>query len=159
MASRCLADREFQERHQFMGDPSGLGRHSENRMVYAPSRSPGDAIPFVGSLSREIEVDETFIGGKARYMHADKRRVRIKGRGPDGKTVVAAVLDRHGDVRATVLPTRRKADLQKLVRDNVAPGSELFSDALKSYDGLDGEFVHQVIDHAEAYAKGNVHTN
>jgi len=115
--------------------------------------------PFAGRLSGEIEVDETFIGGKARNMHADKRGERIKGRGPDGKTIVAAVLDRHGEVRATVLPTRRKGGLQKLIRDNVAPGSSVYTDALKSYDGLDGEFVHQVIDHAEAYVKGNVHTN
>ena len=41
----------------------------------------------------------------------------------------------------------------------VEPGSALYSDALKSYEGLDGEFVHQVIDHAVAYVDGNVHTN
>jgi transposase-like protein len=58
-----------------------------------------------------------------------------------------------------VIPTRKKGDLQKLVRDNVAEGSVLFTDALKSYDGLDGDFTHNVIDHAEAYVKGNVHTN
>src|SRR5207247_11066979 len=42
--------------------------------------------------------------------------------------------------------------------DNVAPGAELNTDALKSYDGLD-EYTHKVIDHAEAYVDGTVHTN
>jgi len=50
-------------------------------------------------------------------------------------------------------------DIQKIVTDNVAPGSAVFSDALKSYDGLEDMYTHQVIDHAEAYVKGNVHTN
>jgi hypothetical protein len=45
------------------------------------------------------------------------------------------------------------------VRRTVEPGSEVFTDALKSYIGLDDEYVHQVIDHAEAYARGKVHTN
>ncbi len=44
------------------------------------------------------------------------------------------------------------------MRENVEAGSELFSDALKSYDGLN-EFEHQVVDHAVEYVRGNVHTN
>jgi transposase-like protein len=109
-------------------------------------------------LGGEVEVDETFIGGKARFMHADKRAEKIHGRGPDGKAIVAAVLERGGTVRAKVCNTRRKPELQELVRENVAAGSSVYSDALKSYDGLD-EFQHQVVDHAIEYVNGNVHTN
>ena len=109
-------------------------------------------------LAGEVEVDETFIGGKARFMHADKRAEKIHGRGPDGKTIVAAVLERGGTVRARVCSTRRKAELQAMIRENVEAGSAVYSDALKSYDGLD-EFGHEVIDHAVAYVDGNVHTN
>lgn len=109
-------------------------------------------------LAGQIEVDETFIGGAARNMHADKRAQRIHGRGPEGKTIVAAVLERGGTIRAKVCKTRRKPELQELIRENVEAGSELFSDALKSYDGLD-DFQHQVIDHAVAYVDGNIHTN
>ena len=83
-------------------------------------------------LSGEVKVDETFIGGKARNMHAAERADKIHGRGPDGKTIVAAVLERGGTVRAMVCKTRRKSELQAMVRDNVEVGSELFSDALKS---------------------------
>src|ERR1022692_4705116 len=109
-------------------------------------------------LAGEVEVDETFIGGKARFMHSDKRAEKIHGRGPDGKAIVAAVLERGGTVRAKVCSTRRKPELQELVRENVEAGSSVYSDALKSYDGLD-EFQHQVVDHAIEYVNGNVHTN
>jgi transposase-like protein len=68
-------------------------------------------------------------------------------------------LERGGKVRATVAENRRKKALQSLVRENVETGSNLYSDALKSYEGLANDFTHQVIDHAEAYVDGQVHTN
>jgi len=111
-----------------------------------------------GKLSGEVEADESFIGGKARNMHAHKRAEKIHGRGPDGQAIVAAVLERGGEVRVEVMKTRKKRDLHKLVRENVEAGSAVYTDALKSYDGLD-EFKHQVVDHAETYVNGQVHTN
>src|ERR1700730_3264804 len=110
-------------------------------------------------LGGEVEVDETFIGAKARNMHADKRAEKIHGRGPEGKAIVAAVLERGGKVHAKVVSTRRKPELQALVRENVEAGSNLYSDALKSYDGLGEDYTYQVIDHAEAYVNGQIHTN
>src|ERR1043166_6935493 len=71
-----------------------------------------------GKLSGEVEVDETFIGGKARNMHADKHERKMRGRGPEGKAVVAAVLERGGKVRAKVVATRRKPELQAMVREH-----------------------------------------
>lgn len=112
-----------------------------------------------GKLSGQIEADESFIGGKSRNMHSEKRRRTIRGRGPDGKAIVAAVLERGGRVRTAVVEKRRKHQLQSLVRENVQAGSELFTDELKSYAGLNSEYVHQVINHAETYVDGNVHTN
>lgn len=112
-----------------------------------------------GKLAGEVEVDETFIGGKSRNMHADQRKKKIFAPGPHGKAIVAAVLERGGRVKAKVVSKRRKEQLQTLVRENVEAGSALYSDALQSYDGLRGEYVHQVIDHAEAYVDGQIHTN
>jgi transposase-like protein len=107
-----------------------------------------------------VEVDETFIGGKARNMHADVKARKIQGRrGPEGKAIVAAVLERGGKVRAKVIDRRKKKELQALVRDNVEPKSALYSDALKSYDGLSEEYAHQVIDHAVEYVRESCHTN
>ena len=101
-----------------------------------------------GKLSGEIEADESFIGGKARFMHKSKRAEKIHGRGPDGKAIVAAVLERGGEVRCKLVKTRRKPELQKLVRDNVEAGSNVYTDALLPYEGMD-EFHHQFVDHAE----------
>lgn len=112
-----------------------------------------------GKLGGAVEVDETFIGGKARNMHYGKREEKIKGRGPMGKAIVAAVLERGGRVRAKVIGKRKKADLQALVRDNVEAGSALYSDALRSYDGLSADYEHQVVNHAVEYVRENVHTN
>jgi transposase-like protein len=113
----------------------------------------------IDKMTGEIEADETFVGGKARNMHMGKRIEKIHGRGPHGKTVVFGLLERKtGKVRASVVDGRKEHHLQPQVRANVEPGSELFTDALKSYEGL-SDYQHKVIDHAEAYVDGNVHTN
>jgi len=90
-------------------------------------------------LEGEVEVDETFIGGRARYMHKDRKAKKIKGRGPAGKAVVIGLLQRHGEVRTKVIPDTKKGTVQAEVRDNVDPGSEVFTDPPKSYEGLDPE--------------------
>ena len=112
-----------------------------------------------GLLKGEVEADETFIGGKARNMHAKKRRQKIHGRGPVGKAIVAGVLERGGEVRTKVVTKRRKKQLQGLIRDNVESGAALFTDELKSYDGLESDYAHEVINHAEEYVRERVHTN
>jgi transposase-like protein len=111
-----------------------------------------------GKLGGEVEVDETFIGGKSRFMHADKRTEKITGTGGQGKAIVAAVLERGGKVRAKVVGTRRKPELHAMVREHVEPGSALYSDSLKSYEGL-SEYAHEAVDHAIEYVNGQVHTN
>jgi transposase-like protein len=112
-----------------------------------------------GKLSGDVEVDETFIGGKARNMHLDKRERRITGTGGKDKTIVFGALERGGKVRTAVITDRKRAALQTEVRNHVEAGSALYSDALKSYDGLAQEYAHKVIDHAERYVDGQVHTN
>jgi transposase-like protein len=110
-------------------------------------------------MTGTVEADETFIGGKARNMHRDVRARKIHGTGGMGKAVVLGLLEREtGKVRTKVVDGRRKHHLHKEIRDNVKAGAELHTDALKSYDDLD-EYTHKVIDHAEAYVDGNVHTN
>lgn len=112
-----------------------------------------------GQLGGEVEVDETFIGGKARNMHKDKRERVITGRGGKDKAMVMGMVERGGEVRAMVVKDRTKKVLQKRVREHVKAGSALFSDELKSYTGLDGDYRHAVINHAVEYVRGNVHTN
>ena len=109
-------------------------------------------------LSGKVEADETFIGGKARFMHADKRKEKIHGRGAIGKAVVLGMLERRGEVKAVVVKDRKKKTLQPYIKAVVEKGSELHTDDLKSYEGLD-EYIHEVINHAEEYVRGDVHTN
>lgn len=108
-------------------------------------------------LSGEVEADETFIGGKARNMHVAKRERRITGTGGKDKACVMGILERNGEVRTSVVPSRKKKALQAEVRKHVEAGSALYT--LMSYDGLASEYAHQVIDHAVKYVDGRVHTN
>lgn len=115
-------------------------------------------------MSGEVEVDETFIGGRARFMHKEERERKITGTGGMGKTAVMGLLERHGSdghskVRAKVVPNTRRKTLSPEVRQHVAEGSEVFTDALKSYSDLSDAYTHAVIDHAESYANGKIHTN
>src|SRR5260370_8898216 len=76
-----------------------------------------------------------------------------------GKSVVGGFVERKGHVRVAVSSTRKEKPLQEFVKEHVESGSNLYSDALKSYEGLGTEYTHQVIDHAEKYVEGQVHTN
>jgi transposase-like protein len=111
----------------------------------------------IDKLSGTVEADETYIGGKARNMHKDKRKV--KGRGAVGKAIVMGLLERGGKVRTKVLKDTKKKTLHKEVKESVQTGSNLFTDAFKSYTGLSEEYVHKFVDHAVSYVEGHVHTN
>jgi transposase-like protein len=113
----------------------------------------------LGGNGCECEVDESFIGGKARNMHVNERKRRITGTGTKDKTAVMGILERGGKVRVTVVPNRRKGTLQAEVKKHVEAGAALYTDALLSYEGLAGEYAHQVVDHAVQYVDGRVHTN
>jgi transposase-like protein len=112
-----------------------------------------------GKLSGEVEIDETFIGGKSRNMHKAKRAEKITGTGGKDKVVVMGMMERGGNVRAMVVDNRKKKTVQKHVKDHVEAGAAIFTDEPKSYDGLESDFQHAVINHAVEYVNGNVHTN
>jgi transposase-like protein len=114
----------------------------------------------IGGRGSEVEVDETFVGGAARFMHADKRKRRITETGTKDKIAVQGILERGGEVRASVVGNRKKHLLQSNIRTHVKAGSAIYTDALMSYQGLKHQgFEHQVVDHAECYVDGRVHTN
>lgn len=114
----------------------------------------------LGGPDGEVEVDETFIGGKARNMHiGSARRRQLDPRGAGGKTTVLGLLDRKGEVRATVVQNRKRAALHGEIAKNIEPGSAVYTDNLMSYLGLPEHFAHKFIDHAEKYVDGKVHTN
>jgi transposase-like protein len=110
-------------------------------------------------VAGEFEVDESFIGGLARNMHKNKK-AKITGTGGAGKAIVMGLLDRKTKkIRLRHVANTQRETLQGVVREYVEGGSYVYSDAWVAYNGLDREYIHQVIDHAETYVNGNVHTN
>jgi transposase-like protein len=119
----------------------------------------------INKMTGTVEADETYIGGKARNMHADTRYHLNHGAGGRrrapffGKAIVLGLLEREtGKVHVETIPATHRGEIQHRIRKHVAPGAELHTDSLKSYNGMD-EYAHKVIDHAEKYVDGNVHTN
>ena len=110
-------------------------------------------------FSGTVEVDETYIGGKARNMHKHVRARKITGTGGKDKAKVLGMIERGGMVRAEVVTDIKRSTLQGRVRDAVEPGASVFTDSLPSYSGLDRDYDHRTVDHAERYVDGQVHTN
>ncbi len=115
-------------------------------------------------LSGHVEVDETYIGGKARNMHKSVIAKKYggesnKGSISVGKVAVMGLLERNGAVRAQVIHTASREILHHSIRENVQEGTNVYTDGWRAYRGLDDQFIHGVIDHAEKYVEGNVHTN
>ena len=112
-----------------------------------------------GKLRGEIEVDETFVGGKSRNMHFSKRRTKITGTGYKDKAPVLGFLQRGGEVRTEVISSTKRKALVPHIERHIEEGSAIYTDALRSYEGLAAKYGHEVIDHAIAYVRGRVHTN
>jgi transposase-like protein len=113
----------------------------------------------LGGEGSEIEVDETFIGGKARNMHLSKRKRRITGTGGKDKAVAFGMLERGGHVRVMPVADRQKETVQPLIKKHVQAGTALYTDEMLGYRGLQAEYAHKVVNHAVQYVDGRVHTN
>jgi len=110
-------------------------------------------------LSGIVEVDETYVGGLAKFMHKDARS-KLTGTGGTDKAIVQGARHREaGQVRATVVEATDAATLQGTVRSWVEPGSAVFTDQHVSYRGLEVDYAHKTVDHSREYVSGIVHTN
>lgn len=108
-------------------------------------------------MSGIVEMDETFVGGKVKNMHKAKRAKALAQPGTfKGKTIVVGMLQRGGKVRAGVVAERTKAVLQEIAHAHVAADATLMTDELHAYKGVN--LAHEVINHAEAYVNGHIHT-
>ena len=114
----------------------------------------------LGGIGNEVEVDETFVGGKAINMHKARRLRYEQLGGHHGKTIVQGILDRDlRQIRATVVPNIKRETLQNEVLKNVRYGSTVYTDNAVGYDKLHWRFVHEFVNHAERYVRGRVSTN
>jgi transposase len=114
-----------------------------------------------GQLSGDVEIDETYIGGKAKNMHKAKRE-KLGGRGTAGKTVVLGMVERKGRVQAKIIPNTDRETLEKETHSKVVQGSAVFTDGHSGYDHLDSlGYQHEVVPHSQGiYVLGeDIHTN
>ncbi len=116
----------------------------------------------VAPLTGTVEADETYIGGKARNMHASKRRRRVTGTGGIDKTAVVSLVQRGGELRSQVMQeTVTGATLGAVLREHVSPAAHLRTDAFGGYRQLGREFAsHETVNHqAGEYVRGDASTN
>jgi len=113
-----------------------------------------------------VEADETFIGGKAKFMHWSKRNRIIRGTGGMDKTPVLGMLERGRDgkasrVRAVVVRNLSQRNLRRKVIETVEKGANLYTDTTMQYTKgrLPKLYQHAAINHAKEYVRGQVHTN
>jgi transposase-like protein len=126
------------------------------------------SIVKMGGPGKEVESDETFVGGKAKNMHASRRAQFKVARETSmtgdanlvNKTAVWGILDREQrKVRATVVRKVNREALQTAVLNQVAPGSNVYTDEAAVYKSLPKEYTHEFVNHMEKYVHGRVHTN
>lgn len=114
----------------------------------------------LGGPGSEVEVDETFIGGKARFMHKD-RRIKTNVRNTNwAKTIVMGMLERDGKVTARIIPDRKKDALRAAIQDTIDAGSLVYTDEHVAYPfAISDDYAHKVVNHLEHYVDGTIHTN
>jgi transposase-like protein len=115
----------------------------------------------LGGIGGAVEVDETFIGGKARNMHKGAYLRKIKfARNTGNKAIAFGILDRDAKtIRTAVIEDRKIETVIPLIKENINAGSAIFTDDMGSYRNIPPQFVHQIVDHAVEYVDGRVHTN
>jgi ISXO2-like transposase domain/Transposase zinc-ribbon domain len=114
---------------------------------------------YARKLSGTVEADESFVGGALRNMHRDKQN-EAYNRGLHGKTIVQAMLERGGEVRAMVLDRTSAKATQVILQNHVERGSTLYTDKSNIYKIAGENYVHEWVNHAIQYVRDSViHTN
>lgn len=111
-----------------------------------------------------VECDETFIGGKNKNRHKDKKVKNSQGRSFKDKTPVMGMLQRDGKMNAFVVPDTKRISIQPIICRLVNPETTiLISDEWHGYTGLNKYYDHKIIDHSKkeyvSLQDGNIHTN
>ena len=113
-------------------------------------------------MSGTIEADECHVGGLFENMHKG-RKEKIKGgkkaNSSTGKTIVQAVLERGGEIRAQVLENLTMTPRLEFLQENVEAGAKLMTDDGYNSPRVDAAFAHEFVNHQIEYVRGDVHCN
>ena len=129
-----------------------------HRIRFAMEQNPTDG----GKMTGTVEVDETYVGGKAKNMHRDKIEASGIGTGGLGKECVLGIVQRNGGIQRRVITDVSAETLKGAIREIVDNKARVITDEHRSYRGLGKEFAggHQIVRHsAGEYGRGDIYTN
>lgn len=116
--------------------------------------------PFRQQLNGTIEVDETYVGGQEKNKHSNKKIKHTQGRSNKTKSIVLGMLQRDGYLKAKMVEDVTSKTIEKETIKNVVLGSIVMSDEWKSYQVLDNNYSHHVVNHSKGqFAIDNISTN
>lgn len=116
---------------------------------------------FIKDMLKDfIEVDETFIGGKNKNRHWDKKVPNSQGRSWKDKTPVLGMLEKNGNLITQVIPNTQQETIEPIIKANVKESSNVYTDEWFAYKDLNKWFNHQIVNHRiKQYVNGNATTN
>jgi transposase-like protein len=156
MLVNCKNGVSSYEVHRAIGVTQKSAWFMLHRLRYAIQGKDGGKLG--GTPQSKVEIDETFIGGKARNMHRSRRQKMHNVGMYKAKTAVLGMLERGGKVKTQVIGQRVGKQMKEIIENSVLPGTWVMTDEFQGYQGLSSDFTHLVINHLERYVQGNVHT-
>jgi transposase-like protein len=142
----------------------GVSQEAAWFMLHRIREAMGNGISTskLGGGNGPVEMDETYVGGKIKNMHKSRAAKMRRGhglQGGSGKAVVMGMLERGGQVRATVIESRLKKHMKPVINANVEEGSHIITDEAAVYQNMDTAYYHEIINHMEGYVREHIHTN
>ncbi len=126
-----------------------------HRLLYA-----FDHPNFKAILDNEVEIDETFVGGKNKNRHKNKKVEHSQGRSFKDKTPVLGMIERGGNLITVVVPDTKQDTIEPIVNFHVAKGANVYTDEWHAYNNLGESYNHSSVNHgAKEYVNQMAHTN